>query len=161
VIIAICGFMGSGKSTFLDQFPEVNSVDLDQQLEQSHGALGDFIRSEGWDKFRDHESESLKEVVSSMNEGLISLGGGTLDRPENIDFLKESKVKILFLEISFEDSMQRVQGDSNRPQLDKSEEELRDLFERREKIYRQASDFILKGDAEFWPTQWNLLKTLL
>lgn len=161
MIIAICGFMGAGKSTFLTQFPEVDSFDLDGVIEDKVGVLGDYIRTEGWESFRSLESKTLNDLLIDDGDRLISLGGGALDRQENIDLLKSAKAKILFLELSFEECMVRIKGDNNRPQLDKSDKELEELFKKRELIYKDASDFILSGDGELWPTSWNLLKTLL
>lgn len=60
MIIAICGFMGAGKTSFLKMYPEVNSIDLDQFMEEELGSdLGGYIRKNGWKNFREYESKSL------------------------------------------------------------------------------------------------------
>jgi shikimate kinase len=162
VIIAICGFMGAGKSSFLKQYPEVDSIDIDQALETDIGALGEYIRKSGWGSFRSLEAQKiLKTIEGCENDLLISLGGGALDDETNLKQLKTNNVKIIFLQQEFEICLERIKGDDNRPQLDKTEEELRALFAKREQIFKESSDFVLKGDSENWPTQWSLLKTLV
>ena len=162
MIIAICGFMGAGKSSFLKQYPDVNSVDIDHSIELEVGPIGEFIRDRGWGDFRELETKKIKESVKTDDSDLlISLGGGALDDQENIKFLKDAGVKILFIQQDFEVCLDRIEGDKNRPQLDKSREELHELFTKREKIFREASTFALKGNSEIWPTQWTVLKTLM
>jgi len=161
VIIAVCGFMGAGKSTFLKMYPEVNSIDLDLFMSEKLGCeLGDFIRTKGWEAFRDYESESLKMAIESLgDEGLISLGGGTLDRESNRELLRKYEVKVLHLSVDFDEAMLRIEGDENRPQLDKSREELLELFTKREKIFKETSNFSLPSQADLWPTNWTVFKT--
>lgn len=161
MIIAICGFMGAGKSAFLKMYPEVNSIDLDQFMSEKLGReLGDFIRDEGWDKFRDFESSSLELALDALGgEGILSLGGGSLDSEKNRVFLQKSQVKVLHLSVDFDEAMQRVEGDRNRPQLDKSREELLVLFTKREEIFKDVCDFSLPSQADVWPTNWTVLKT--
>lgn len=162
VIIAICGFMGAGKSSFLNIYPEVSGIDLDKLIETRVGDLGDYIRTSGWQSFREAESESLNVALHELTtNGLISLGGGTLDKEENIELLKKSGVKILYLEIDFDTAMSRISGDGNRPQLDKTQDELRELFEKRSKIFNDVCDFKLVGNVDSWPTSFALLKSLI
>ncbi|WP_372652920.1 shikimate kinase [Halobacteriovorax sp.] len=161
MIIAVCGFMGAGKSSFLRMYPEVNSIDLDTFMsEKLDCKLGDFIRDNGWDKFRDYESESLELSLQSLGkEGLLSLGGGSLDREANRDFLHKYGAKILHLSVDFDEAMARIEGDENRPQLDKSREELLELYKTREDLFKKVSDFSLPSQADVWPTNWTVFKT--
>ncbi len=154
--------MGAGKSSFLKIYPEVTGIDLDLFIEGRIGALGDFIRKEGWHAFRDEESKSLRAALEQIGtNGILSLGGGTLDKKENLEFLKASGVKILYLEIDFETAMTRISGDENRPQLDKSREDLSELFTERASLFDQACDLKLTGTVEAWPTSWSLLKSIM
>ncbi|WP_127714984.1 shikimate kinase [Halobacteriovorax sp. HLS] len=161
MIIAICGFMGTGKSSFLKQFPEIKSIDLDLYIEQDKGSIAQLIRTEGFEVFRQIESKALKNAITQLSSGgLISLGGGSLDLMENIDLLKSLDVKILYLKNDFETCYTRIQGDQNRPQLDKSKSDLEELFNKRAKIFESVCDVALVGDNKLWPTDWTLLKVL-
>lgn len=162
MIIAICGFMGAGKSSFLKQYPEVDSVDTDLLIEGEVGAIGDFVRANSWDEFRAKENLVIQNTINETSADLlISLGGGSLDSGINLKLLKKKGVKIIFLQQDFDVCLSRIQGDTNRPQLDRSEEELKSLFTIREEIFKNACDFVMRGDSQQWPTQWSLLKTLV
>lgn len=162
MIIAICGFMGAGKSSILKQYPEIPSMDIDLLLESEVGPLGEFIRKSGWEKFRLNESLMIKKCIDNASSDLLlSLGGGSLDDKETTKYLKENGVKIVFLQQDFEICLERIRGDKNRPQLDSPVEDLKKLFSKREEVFMEACDFILRGDSEVWPTQWTLLKTLV
>lgn len=162
MIIAICGFMGAGKSTLLQMYPEAFSIDLDKKIREGLSVeLGEYIRDNGWESFREIESETLEASLKEMgNSGLIALGGGTLDQSENIELLKKYKVKILYISVDFETAMLRIQGDRNRPQLDKTKEELLALFEKREALFKKVCHLSLPSDAQQWPTNWTVFKTL-
>ncbi|WP_417335503.1 shikimate kinase [Halobacteriovorax marinus] len=162
MIIAICGFMGAGKSTFLQAFSGVPIIDLDIAIRDEVGEdLGEYIRRSGWEKFRQLESLCLRQKVHTIGqEGLIALGGGSLEDEKNIEFLKESGVKILHLKVDFDEAMNRIAGDANRPQLDKSRDELEELYLKREKVFSKCCDLSLVSDVSSWPTSWTLLKTL-
>ncbi len=161
MIIAICGFMGAGKTSFLKMYPEVNSIDLDKFMSEQLGQeLGDFIRENGWEKFREFESKSLSTALDSIGEeGLLSLGGGSLDSLENRELLTKRDIKVLHLAVTFEEAMKRIEGDENRPQLDKSHEELLALFSQREKVFEKVQDCSLPSDSQVWPTNWTVLKS--
>ena len=162
MIIAICGFMGAGKTSFLKMYPDVSSVDLDKFMEEELGSeLGSYIRENGWKAFRDFESKSLIKALDSLgNTGLISLGGGTVDSSENREALVQKGVKVLHLEVSFEEAMERIEGDTNRPQLDKSLKELKELYLERKKVFTEAKGCSLPSDSSVWPTNWTVLKSL-
>lgn len=97
--IVLTGMPGSGKSTIgkmLSQKLGCKFVDTDERFTEKFGITpGDCITINGEAKFRDMESEVVKEV--SKESGIvIATGGGAVLREENRDALK-SNGYIVFL----------------------------------------------------------------
>ena len=146
--ILICGFMGSGKSTFVKRFKENNlgflTYDLDcavaEYLGIPHLELGNWINKNSMEKFRIIEMDILQSLVNQKTLKIIALGGGT---PMNDGFLDLMELsKLVFLNVSFETCFKRIENDRNRPLGALGIEELRELYQKRLPIYRKA-DLIL------------------
>lgn len=146
--ILVCGFMGSGKTTFALGF-EGNDLgfltyDLDHvvadHLGITHLELGEWINKNTLEKFRDVEMLVLTNLVNQRTMKIIALGGGT-PTAERFWDLKDS-TKLVFLDVPFETCFQRIKNDSNRPLTSLGEEGLRELYQKRLPIYRKA-DLIL------------------
>jgi shikimate kinase len=154
--ILICGFMGSGKSHWLDFLKKNSSSsaflfwDLDYEIANSlnikPSQLGEWIKKYDWPAFRKLEQEMIASFLGEKKDGILSLGGGSLT--ENlIDRCKSNnKIKIVFLNTPFELCHERITGDDNRPLGALEKEELRSLYETRYTLYSKA-DLIL-GDRE-------------
>ena len=86
MIISLCGFMGSGKSTVGSMLAERlgwEFIDLDSYIEHKKGmAPGRIIGTEGEEAFRALEAECLRDVVImhqlSGTDLVLALGGGTV-----------------------------------------------------------------------------------
>lgn len=86
MIITLCGFMGSGKSTVGSILAEKlgwEFIDLDAYVEHKKGmAPGRIIETEGEEAFRALEAECLRDVVImhqlSGTDLVLALGGGTV-----------------------------------------------------------------------------------
>lgn len=86
MIISLCGFMGSGKSTTgkcLAEMLGYDFVDLDGYIEHKKGSpAGEIIRKEGESSFRAVEAECLRDVIimhQLTGESMVlALGGGTV-----------------------------------------------------------------------------------
>lgn len=150
--ILICGFMGAGKSHWLNHLIKTSSasdfefIDLDQEiakdLEIFPMQLGEWIAANGWPSFRKLEQEKISQFLVSKPEGVLCLGGGAL----NDAFLEKVKnvenVKMVFLHTPFELCYERITGDTNRPLASLKKEELRKLYDERVGLYSKA-DLIL------------------
>lgn len=116
--IVLCGYMGSGKTTvgkLLSSELNVDFVDLDQVIvETEKMAVSDIFKEKGEIYFRKLENKTLKEVISSAENRIISLGGGTPCYGNNMDVLKNSgETKMVYLKMSVEALTDRLFEEKN------------------------------------------------
>lgn len=144
--IVIAGFAGAGKSSFLREIEKLSQGgwafdDLDELVVREHGdeskPLSAWIEEWGWDKFRSFEEESLREWLTDPGQGVLALGGGSLNE-ENLPLVSQ-KAKVLVLDVDFETSWHRLSMDPLvRPLALKGENYMRYLFEKRQKIFEKV-----------------------
>jgi shikimate kinase len=139
--IFLVGFMGSGKSTvgrLLAKKLKIPFVDLDEEIEIREGlTIPQIFSLKGEEYFRKLELEVLKDVTYSLPTFVMATGGGLGANPLAMDFMKKHG-KVVWLDIDFGTFKHRTGKDENRPLLKKSEKELKELFEKRKKVYSQA-----------------------
>ena len=139
--IYLVGFMGSGKTTvgrLLARKLKTPFVDLDEEIEIREGlTIPQIFSLKGEDYFRKLELEVLKDVTHSLPTFVIATGGGLGANPTAMEFMKKNGT-VIWLDIYFETFKRRTAKDPNRPLLQKSDEELKKLFEERKKVYSQA-----------------------
>lgn len=147
--IYLCGFMGCGKSTLLTSFgDEVDSYDLDDVILEKYAkdfnSLGDYIRSRGWEEFREVEARALRSLPLN-DSAIVALGGGAIESSKNVEWIHANGV-LVWLDIPLDECVKRISGDRNRPMLDLSEEELLSLFEKRRPLYMKAKVHLSRAD---------------
>jgi shikimate kinase len=145
--ILIAGFAGAGKSSFLREVVQLSPGnwefdDLDDLILRKHAgpekSLSEWIEIWGWDKFRSLEEECLLDWLNQAGNGILALGGGSLNE-ENLGLVSQ-KAKILVLEVDFETAWRRLSMDPLvRPLALKGENYMRWLFEKRQKIFAEIS----------------------
>lgn len=148
--ILICGFMGSGKSTFAEKLSNTasgwTSFDLDHEICRAlnipNNKLGDWIRSEGIPAFRQMEMKILANLIERPESKIISLGGGTLEAEGFWDLKARTHFDLVYLKIDLKTCLERTEGDSNRPLRSLSDSDLKKLHTEREKNYMLA-DLVL------------------
>ena len=100
MIIALCGFMTSGKTLAGEALSEKTGrklIDLDRYIEQQEGMdMESIFREKGEPYFRKREEECLKQIVETEDDIILSLGGGTPINPNCSAILKE-KTRCIFL----------------------------------------------------------------
>lgn len=146
--ILVCGFMGSGKTTFIESFANNDlgfmTFDLDQvvssELGVSHFELGQWIRKHGIEEFRKKEIGALRTLLSMRTMKIIALGGGTVEGPDFGEL--RTQAKMVFLDTPFETCHERIKNDSNRPMTSLGADGLRELYQKRLPEYQKA-DLIL------------------
>lgn len=98
--IILIGFMGVGKTTIgkiIAKKLKLNFVDMDNYIEKTEGkSISKIFEEYGEQRFRELESESLKDLIKSDNI-VISTGGGIVTTKENSDILKKEKI-VIFLD---------------------------------------------------------------
>lgn len=153
------GFMGSGKSTVGPRVARMlafDSMDLDDVIEKDLGmsipAIFDIL---GEQAFRKAEREHLM-LIGSRERIVVSLGGGTLMRPDNLEFcLTTGRLVMLDVDaptltsrlehspnprpLLFDEEGNRLAGERLRRRIDR-------LLEERRPVYDQAHHLVSVGD---------------
>ncbi len=137
--------MGSGKSTVGKVLAErlvLPYIDLDEEIERREGiTIEEIFESKGEDYFRDVESDVLKSL--GCKEAVVATGGGIVERSENVSFMRGTGV-VFFLMMPFSLFLKRMELlRDGRPLLKRSFEEIKDLFKRREGLYRKAAHVVV------------------
>jgi shikimate kinase len=134
--------MGTGKTTVGNRLAEIlgfTFVDTDREIEERTGkSITRLFSEDGEAYFRDLESEVIEEV-STRSKTVISSGGGSVVRPENLQRLRQSGL-VVCLSATPEVVLQRIQGAADRPLLRVSEplKEIERLLQLRESGYSMA-----------------------
>jgi shikimate kinase len=140
--IVLTGFMGTGKSSVgvkLAKKLGYRYCDLDSLITDEAGmTINRIFEQYGERHFRDIES-SVIERISSMENLVISSGGGAVVRDKNRELLRSSGV-IVNLIASAEEIFSRLCSDTSRPLLkdNMSLERIGMMLEEREPFYAEA-----------------------
>ena len=140
----LIGFMGSGKTTIAKLLAE-DFIDMDDVIVKRIGMpISTFFAEVGEDAFREIESQVLEEL--SQNEGVIATGGGIVMSEDNRRILGNADAEIIYLKSDFDTLYQRISADTTnvRPLfIDKSREELQEIFETRAPLYEAIATQII------------------
>lgn len=149
--IALIGFMGTGKTTIsheLHRMTAMEEIDLDTYIVEKMGcSINEIFEKQGEPFFRNLETESLKEILKKT-KFILSCGGGTVLRAENVDLIKQHG-KIVLLTAEPETIYDRVKNNNERPLLNQnmSIEYIEELLEKRKSAYFGAADIIIRTDG--------------
>ncbi len=149
-VIFLCGFMGAGKTTIGQKLAEELGrpfLDLDDRIVEKAGKpIPDIFETSGEGRFRAIERSALLEVAQQF-EGVVALGGGSLQNQHLLDHLKGNGL-LIFIEAPIPVIIDRISHDANRPLLlddggepkdrDTLEKELKVLYQDRLPLYEQA-----------------------
>ena len=146
-VVVLVGPPGSGKSTVGRRLAArlgVPFMDTDHEVERLAGrTIAEIFASDGEECFRRMESEVLIERLSS-HEGVLSLGGGAVLKPENRAALAGHRVAWLDLEPDL--AVRRVGRGKGRPLLEGADESrIRSLMAEREPFYREVATWRLRS----------------
>lgn len=104
MVIALVGYMGSGKSTVgraLAASLGTAFADLDDYLESRLGqTIPEVFQSRGELFFRKKEHELLREWLEANRSGVLALGGGTPCYAGNMDMLLGHTPYVVYLQMS-------------------------------------------------------------
>ena len=145
--IFIVGLMGSGKTSIGKLLAKRTGrlfIDIDNEIIKESGmTITEIFNKFGENYFRDLEHKILSKVKSIENH-VISTGGGVILKLKNIKVMKNSGT-IIFLDIDVETQLSRVRNKKNRPLLDRNNmaENLVNIKKERDYIYKNISDYII------------------
>jgi shikimate kinase len=159
--ISLIGMPGGGKSTVgrhLARRLGRDFVDSDAAIERRIGcSIRTFFEQEGEERFRDMEAQVLRDLVESTH-GVIATGGGIVLREANRQVLRDRTVCV-YLRSTPEELFRRVRHDSKRPLLQVADPlvKLRELFVKRDPLYRQTAHFIIETGRPSVPALVNVI----
>jgi len=148
--IVLIGAPGSGKSTVgaaLSRKLALDFLDTDQLIEVREGkAITDIFVVDDEPYFRAVELETLKHVLTMQNV-VISLGGGAPISEQAQQELRSSDSMVIFLDVSLATAAPRVGFNRDRPLLlGNPRAQWQALSDKRRPIYEALADMSIKVD---------------
>ena len=147
--VGLIGYRGSGKTTIGKRLadrlwqPFIDTDDL--VIKKAGKTIKEIFEQEGEQRFRDLETEVVREVCTQP-ETVIAFGGGALDRDENREAIKQAGLRLVYFKCEPAELLKRIQNDpqtaENRPALSNlggSIEEIESVLARREPIWRSIA----------------------
>ncbi|EHR70025.1 shikimate kinase [Burkholderiales bacterium JOSHI_001] len=162
MLISLVGMPGSGKSTVGRHLARAlgwRFIDSDTEIERHiGGSIRAFFEQQGENAFRDLEQATLAELARS-DAAVLATGGGSVLREANRQALRAGG-KVVYLRSSPEELFRRLRHDRQRPLLQVADPQrrLRELFQQRDPLYRDAADFIIETGR---PTVGTLVNMIL
>jgi shikimate kinase len=159
--IALVAMPGGGKSTVGKQLARrlgLTFVDSDHEIESRIGcSIKTFFEREGEDRFRDIESEVLDDITQRAS-GVVATGGGIVLRELNRERLRD-RTTVIYLRSTPEELFRRLRYDSKRPLLQVADPlaRLRELYAKRDPLYRQTARFVIETGRPSVPTLVNMI----
>ena len=150
--IILIGYRGTGKSVV----GEVLAAKLDMQcysmdaeiVNKAAMSIPQFVENNGWDSFRDLETVVAREMAQ-LDNTIVDCGGGVIERPENIEALKETGL-IFWLKASVPVIVSRIESGTERPALVEGKtftEEVAEVLKRRTSMYDASSQYTIDTDT--------------
>lgn len=158
------GIKHSGKTTHAKLFAEYKNLpfyDLDQLIIDSikYDSVRELYENRGKQAFMDAEYASLKALLEENKESkVISLGGGICDNKKAFELCDN----LIFLDLDEKVLLKRIKYNGLPPFLrDNPQEQFHQLYEMREKIYKEKAKLIIKLQDESIETVFNIVKEAL
>lgn len=146
--VVIVGMRAAGKTTISKWCAAqlgYKLVDLDELFEETYGngSVKDYVAAHGWENFRAEETKIFKDVINKYSDSkyVFSTGGGIVESAHARESLKKYASEggiVLHLHRDIEETIVFLQSDPTRPAY---VEEIKDVWERREKWYNECSNF--------------------
>jgi shikimate kinase len=154
MLISLVGYRGTGKTTIGHLLAERlgwHCIDSDTEIVSLTGqSIQQIFAENGEEKFRDYESDVIRDLVR-RHKVVLALGGGAVLRPENQQLVTVAG-PVVWLTASPETIHRRISDDpvstSQRPKLTSSGgiEEIRQLLETRHPVYQACADCTIATD---------------
>lgn len=148
--VALCGFMGSGKTAIGRELSAIlgfDFTDMDEQIEKEAGMrIPEIFSRYGEAFFRILEKKACAGLAAKSG-CVISTGGGAVADAHNMEMIKNSAA-VVFIDTPFEVCLERIERNTNRPMAStRTDEELRALYDSRRESY-EKSDLIYLADRK-------------
>lgn len=150
--IVLIGYRGTGKSVvgaLVASRLRMPVISMDARIVEKAGmSIPEIVEKHGWPAFRDMESAVAREV-GALDNVIIDTGGGVIERPENIDALRDNAC-IIWLKASVDTIVSRIRGGANRPSLTGGRsftDEVAEVLARRNPLYAAAAQHQIDTDS--------------
>ena len=149
--IVLIGYRGAGKSAVGRRLAarlgrKLVSTDA-EIVKRAHRTIPEIVARNGWEYFRDVESDICRELADH-DQLVIDTGGGAILRTHNIEALKKNGT-VFWLEASVETITKRIGRDTQRPSLTGTKsfvDEIQDVLQERTPKYQAAADHVIATD---------------
>ena len=149
--IVLIGYRGTGKSTVSRLLAaqlgrELVSTDA-EIVKRANRKIPEIVAQEGWEYFRNLESDICRELAS-RDRLVIDTGGGAILRTQNVEALKKNGT-VFWLTASVETITKRIGANTQRPSLTGTKsfvDEIRDVLRERTPKYQAAADHTIATD---------------
>lgn len=152
MILVLIGYRGTGKSAVGELLAErlrMPCIGMDAEIVRRAGMpIKEIVDNFGWPRFRDMESELVREL-SARDNIVVDTGGGVIERAENIEALK-GNARIVWLKASVGTIVSRIRSCDERPSLTSGKtftDEVAEVLERRTPLYESAAQFEIDTDS--------------
>ena len=148
--IFLIGFMGTGKSaisSYIADNYDFELIEMDETIEARENMnISEIFEKYGEEHFRNLETKLLKEI-SDKGNAVVSCGGGTALREENVNIMKKGG-RVILLSAEPETIYERLRYSHNRPLLENNMnvEYIKELLDKRMSKYEGAADYVVKTD---------------
>ena len=149
--IVLIGYRGTGKTTVGRLLAarlgrELVSTDA-EIVKRAKRTIPEIVAQEGWEYFRNLESDICRELAS-RDKLVIDTGGGAILRTQNVAALKKNGT-LFWLTASVDTITKRIGGNSQRPSLTGTKsfvDEIREVLRERTPKYQTAADHRIATD---------------
>jgi shikimate kinase len=150
--VVLIGYRGTGKSTvgkIVAARLGRTIVSTDAEIVKRTGqSIPELVGQQGWDYFRDLESQVCRELAG--RDGLvIDTGGGAILRSQNVEALKKTGI-LFWLTASVDTIAKRIGQDTQRPSLTGTKsfvDEIQEVLLERTPKYEAAADHVIATDG--------------
>lgn len=145
--IVLIGMPGTGKTTVGQELSKklgIGYIDTDELVKaRCNMALRDYVAQNGTEAFMELQRKVICEI--DRDNHVISTGGGVVQDSETMEHLRQIG-DIFYLHTPFEVLEERLAPE--RKLARKPGESFRDIFDRREALYRKYSNYTIDCSGE-------------
>lgn len=156
MIAALTGFMASGKTTFGGYAAALLNwrfIDLDKEIASRQGVekVADIFTEKGEEYFRRCESETLESILTSEDNIVLALGGGTILQERNRELLR-SNACVIWLRTSMDIVWSKLHNSDRPLAKGRSREDIEALYESRKPLYESVADVVFDVNTRDFKT---------
>ena len=145
--ISLIGMAGAGKSSIgkkLANNLDFDFIDSDALIESNQNkSLQEVLVDNGVHEFKKIEEAAILSI--EFNQTVLATGGSAIFSDKAMNHIKSNSL-VIFLEVSFEDIMDRIPDFSNRGFIKEDDQTMKHAFDERESIYREFADHIVPNN---------------